>query len=89
MAQIAVIGAGTWGTGLARLLCDNGHTVRMWCPFEEEAENLSRTHIQPNLPGIILRLYHKNAVNGHYNMVYLCGGDLVRRCLLFFKHNVV
>ena len=54
MAQIAVIGAGTWGTGLARLLCDNGHTVRMWCPFEEEAENLSRTHIQPNLPGIIL-----------------------------------
>ena len=54
MTQIAVIGAGTWGTGLARLLCDNGHTVRMWCPFEEEAENLSRTHIQPNLPGIIL-----------------------------------
>lgn len=54
MANIAVIGSGTWGTGLARLLCTNGNTVKMWSPFKEEADNLSRTHVQPNLPNVIL-----------------------------------
>ncbi|MDO4803924.1 MAG: NAD(P)H-dependent glycerol-3-phosphate dehydrogenase [Lachnospiraceae bacterium] len=54
MAQIAVIGCGTWGTALARLLCNNGHVVIMWSPFAKEAEALSRTHIQPNLPDVVL-----------------------------------
>ena len=30
MEQIAVIGAGSWGTALAILLCGNGHQVRLW-----------------------------------------------------------
>lgn len=54
MAKIAVIGCGTWGTALARLLCNNGHVVVMWSPFPEEAETLSRTHRQPNLPDVVL-----------------------------------
>ncbi len=54
MANIAVIGSGTWGTGLAKLLCNNGHTVKMWSPFKEEAESLTRTHIHPNLPNVVL-----------------------------------
>jgi glycerol-3-phosphate dehydrogenase (NAD(P)+) len=28
--RVAVIGAGSWGTALALLLCRNGHRVRMW-----------------------------------------------------------
>ena len=54
MADIAIIGSGTWGTGLARLLADNGHIVRMWCPFAEEAENLAKNREHPNLPGVRL-----------------------------------
>lgn len=54
MADIAIIGSGTWGTGLARLLADNGHIVRMWCPFEEEAKNLTEKREHPNLPGVHL-----------------------------------
>ena len=54
MANIAVIGSGTWGTGIARLLCNNGHAVTMWSPFEEEAENLTKTRIHPNLKDVVL-----------------------------------
>ena len=54
MANISVIGAGTWGTGIARLLCNNGHSVIMWSPFPAEAESLRKTHIHPNLPNVTL-----------------------------------
>jgi glycerol-3-phosphate dehydrogenase (NAD(P)+) len=33
--HVGVIGAGSWGTVLARLLAENGHAVQLWC-FEEE-----------------------------------------------------
>ena len=54
MAKISVIGAGTWGTGIARLLCNNGHSVIMWSPFPAEAESLRKTHVHPNLPKVKL-----------------------------------
>jgi len=54
MANVAVLGSGTWGTALARLLADNGHAVTQWCPFKEEAENLSKTREHPNLKGVKL-----------------------------------
>ena len=54
MANISVIGAGTWGCGLSRVLCANGHNVLMWSPFEEEAANLRTTHIHPNLSNVVL-----------------------------------
>lgn len=54
MSNISVIGAGTWGCGLSRVLCANGHNVLMWSPFEEEAANLRKTHIHPNLSNVVL-----------------------------------
>jgi glycerol-3-phosphate dehydrogenase (NAD(P)+) len=55
MAAIGVIGAGGWGTALAKLLCEKGHEVTLWCHGEEsyreiqqKKENLSY------LPGISL-----------------------------------
>ncbi|MGE0786966.1 MAG: NAD(P)H-dependent glycerol-3-phosphate dehydrogenase [Sandaracinaceae bacterium] len=36
--QAAVLGAGSWGTALAKLLAENGHDVRLWCRRAEQAE---------------------------------------------------
>ncbi len=41
MAEVGVIGAGSWGTALAVLLADNGHQVTVWSILEEEVHMLS------------------------------------------------
>lgn len=50
--NIAVLGSGTWGIALAKVLCETGNNVTVWSKFREEAEELNRTHKAPNLPGI-------------------------------------
>ena len=52
--KITVIGAGTWGTALARALAVKGPEVCVWSRFREEAESLSRDRKHPNLPGMII-----------------------------------
>jgi glycerol-3-phosphate dehydrogenase (NAD(P)+) len=55
MAKISVIGAGSWGTALARLLDKNGHEVVMWSEIESEIEMLAREHEHKDkLPGVKL-----------------------------------
>ncbi|MEW6516588.1 MAG: NAD(P)H-dependent glycerol-3-phosphate dehydrogenase [candidate division FCPU426 bacterium] len=50
---IAVIGAGAWGTALARLLANKGHQVRLWEHFPEYAEELRDTRENRKfLPGV-------------------------------------
>ena len=53
MANVSVIGAGSWGTALALLLCKNGHDVTVWSYKEEEVRMLSekREHLS-KLPGV-------------------------------------
>ena len=53
MAEIGVIGAGSWGTALALLLYKNGHDVTVWSYQEEEVRMLSekREHVS-KLPGV-------------------------------------
>ncbi|MBD5522808.1 MAG: NAD(P)H-dependent glycerol-3-phosphate dehydrogenase [Lachnospiraceae bacterium] len=55
MADIGVIGAGSWGTALALLLSNNGHKVTVWSIVESEIEMLSkeREH-KDKLPGVKL-----------------------------------
>ena len=38
MANVGVIGAGSWGTALSVLLADNGHHVTIWSIDEKEVE---------------------------------------------------
>lgn len=52
--KIGVLGAGTWGTALARLLAVNGHDVTMWSALPEELKSMTTTHRHPNLPGMEL-----------------------------------
>lgn len=42
--EIAVIGAGAWGTALAILLADNGHDVALWMYEKDLAEEAANTH---------------------------------------------
>ncbi len=42
MANIAVFGAGGWGTALAVMSNRHGHTVKLWSPFEEEIASIRR-----------------------------------------------
>ena len=55
MASIGVIGAGSWGTALALLLCHNGHAVTLWSIMEEEVALLRTERENPSkLPGVKL-----------------------------------
>lgn len=55
MASIAVIGAGSWGTALAVLLCGNGHEVTLWSIIEDEVHTLQTKRENPDkLPGVKL-----------------------------------
>jgi glycerol-3-phosphate dehydrogenase (NAD(P)+) len=50
-----VIGAGSWGTALAKVLGDRGHKVRMWSFEASVAEQIRSTRVnQEYLPGIEL-----------------------------------
>ena len=53
MANVGIMGAGSWGTALALLLHKNGHQVTVWSISEEEVEMLStkREHVS-KLPGV-------------------------------------
>ena len=53
MANVGIMGAGSWGTALALLLHKNGHQVTVWSISEEEVKMLSekREHVS-KLPGV-------------------------------------
>ncbi|HIY30499.1 MAG TPA: NAD(P)H-dependent glycerol-3-phosphate dehydrogenase [Candidatus Mediterraneibacter avicola] len=55
MANAGVLGAGSWGTALSVLLCDNGHQVTTWSIDESEVNMLNekREH-ETKLPGVKL-----------------------------------
>ena len=55
MADISIIGAGSWGTALAVLLHKNGHRVTVWSIMESEIEMLTREREHKDkLPGVKL-----------------------------------
>ena len=50
--KIGVLGAGTWGTALARMLAVKGHDVTMWSALPQEVKSMSITPRHPNTPYI-------------------------------------
>ena len=53
MADIALIGAGSWGTSLSVLLSGNGHSVTVWSRSSEEARMLDmQRENKDKLPGV-------------------------------------
>lgn len=54
MSKIGILGAGTWGIALAGMLSNTGHEVIVWSALPEEVEQLSKTRVHPNLPGMVI-----------------------------------
>ncbi len=53
MANVGVIGAGSWGMALALTLHGNGHAVSVWTFLEEEKEQILRDkELKDKLPGV-------------------------------------
>ncbi len=52
--KIGVLGTGTWGTALGRLLSNAGHDVMMWSPIDQEIRDLSTKRVHKNLPGMVI-----------------------------------
>lgn len=55
MKNIGVLAGGSWGTALAKLLCENGHNVVVWVRRKEQAEKINSTRINEKyLPNVLL-----------------------------------
>lgn len=53
-SRVGILGAGTWGVALARLLHRNGHEVTVWSAIAGEIDGLQATRRHPNLPGMVI-----------------------------------
>lgn len=54
MQKIGVLGAGTIGMSIARMLFNSGHDVQVWSAIESELEECETTGRHHNLPGMTL-----------------------------------
>lgn len=70
MKSIGVLGAGTWGMALARMLAISGHQVTVWSAIEKEIQDFSETRKHPNLPGMVI----PDSIVFTGDMEQVCGG---------------
>ena len=55
MPNVAVLGAGSWGTALAKLVADKGIPTRLWSRSPKLAEEIQTTRVNgAYLPGFTL-----------------------------------
>ena len=54
MADIGIIGAGSWGVALSVLLHGSGHRITVWSALPQEIVELKEKHEHRTLPGVIL-----------------------------------
>lgn len=54
MSVIGVLGAGTWGTALGRMLANSGHDAVVWSALPQEIDELNEKRVHPKLPGVKL-----------------------------------
>ncbi len=52
--DVGILGAGTWGIALARMLAINGKSVTVWSALPKEIEELNNTKKHPNLKEMVI-----------------------------------
>ena len=57
MAEIGVIGSGSWGTALALVLNKNGHHVTIWSYLKEEAEEKGIVNTYQTITGGLFGIF--------------------------------
>ena len=67
MSSIGILGAGSWGMALAKLLCDNGHKVSVWTYHSEKLKEYKQTHRYPKLDCVL-----PDSINYEADMAKLC-----------------
>jgi glycerol-3-phosphate dehydrogenase (NAD(P)+) len=54
-ARIAVLGAGAWGTAIAKVIAEKGKDVAIWCLEETTRDDINERHCNYSfLPGVVL-----------------------------------
>jgi glycerol-3-phosphate dehydrogenase (NAD(P)+) len=55
LSTVAILGAGAWGTTVAKVIAGKGHDVVIWCYEKETAEEINSEHTNERfLPGVTL-----------------------------------
>lgn len=95
MGRAAVIGAGSWGTALAKVLADKGHSVRLWCYEDSVAEQIrAERENRDYLPGIRLPESleavqdHQRALEGAELVVAVVPSQWFRQVMAEAAHHV-
>ncbi len=83
--KITVLGAGAWGTALAKVLCENGHDVTLWGHQPDHINSLASTRRNESyLPGIKLPeslqfdTQIANAITGRDMLVFAVPSKAIR-----------
>ena len=86
MAEIGIIGAGSWGIALSVLLHNNGNQITVWSALEDEIAMLNTEHEQKDkLPGVklaedmIFTTDLKQAIEGKEVLVLAVPSPFTRR----------
>lgn len=63
MSTIGILGAGTWGMALGRMLSNTGYQVTVWSAIEKEIDDFSknRIHLICQECGFRKKLYSQKA----------------------------
>jgi len=85
--NVCIIGAGSWGSGLARILGDNGNDVLMFDTSIDTVKEINETHTNSKLPGgklplnVTATLEIDKALD-YSNVIILCVPTKVLRIVL-------